>query len=147
MITALILALALAAPPAPSAPAPALPLGELPRQALAKNSCAMFLWDRASGRRVAMVTAQPAQMLVMADGRALSLPALAGSGGESGAGDTVMGFAGRRSYRSAAMTIAIDVGIVPATGGGAVIRDGVLTLTGADGAAVVAPVAGIIGCQ
>ncbi|WP_310498976.1 hypothetical protein [Sandarakinorhabdus sp.] len=145
MIVAFVIALAAMAAQAatPAPPASVLPLGDLPQQPLAKNSCAMFLWERATGRRIAMATAQPSQMLVILGGRATSLPGI----DSSEAGAPVLGFAAKRQYRSAAITVALDLAIVPATSGGAIIRDGILTLTQDDGTAIVAPVAGIIGCQ
>lgn len=120
----------------------ALPLSELPPQPLAAGSCAMFLWDRPSGKRIAMITAAPlAQITVIHGGRAISLPA---SGAE---GPAVMGFAPRGQYRGASIGISLDLAISPTGTGGAIIRDGALTLTEADGSAIVAPVAGLIGCQ
>jgi|JI8StandDraft_2_1071088.scaffolds.fasta_scaffold16859_3 hypothetical protein len=120
----------------------ALPLAELPPQPLATGQCAMFLWDRPSGKRIAMITAAPlGQITVIHGGRSISLPA------SSAEGPAVMGFAPRSQYRSASIGISLDLAIAPTGTGGAIIRDGALTLTEADGSAIVAPVAGLIGCQ
>ena len=130
----MILALALLA-------ASALPLDELPPQRLAPQRCALFLWDRDSQRRIAMATLGPAALTIARAGRSERLAATAGDGAP------VLGFAPRASYRGDGLTIATDLAIAPTDVGGAVIRDGTLTLTLPDGTAIVAPVAGLIGCQ
>jgi hypothetical protein len=121
----------------------ASPLGldELPPQTLAKNTCALFLWDRASQQRVVMATAAPAQIMVMRRGKPVVLA-------QSGAsGTAVLGFAPNAIYGEGAAQIAVDIIVVAAEGGGGVVRDGAITVTGGDGSSIVAPVAGIIGCS
>lgn len=115
-------------------------LAELPPQQLAPGQCALFLWDRASGKRIAMLGRTPPVMRLQLDGRALDLQA------ETRAGEAVMGFAPNSRFRSAARTYDVQLTILPATAGGAVVRDGSLTITEADGSAVVLPVAGLAGC-
>ena len=133
-----LIALLLAAvSPAPSL----LGLGELPPQPLAKGSCALFLWDRASQQRVVMATFAPAQILVMRNGKAVLLP-LAGTSGTA-----VAGFAPHTVYGDGAAQITLDITVTPAGDGGGVVRDGAISLTAADGSMIVAPVAGIIGCR
>lgn len=122
--------------------ASALPLDELPPQRLAKGSCAMVLWDRQSRRRIAMVTAAPPLLTVVSDARIVGLP-----GTPEDAAGAVMGFAPRTSFRSAGMTIRLDLQIMASEGGGAVVRDGTLTLSPNIGDTIVAPVAGLVGCQ
>lgn len=135
---ALLLLLLMAAATAP----PLLPLAELPAQTLAPNSCAMFLWDRASERRVLMAMAQPPTIRINSGG-------VRDMAQRSASGAPVMGFAPNATYADTTLTIALTLTITPnAAGiGGAVIRDGVMTITGPDGAAIVTPVAGLIGCQ
>lgn len=119
-----------------------LPLGELPPQTMAPNSCAMFLWDRSSQRRVVMALAQPPSIRINAGGvRALAQTAASGA--------PVMGFSPRTTYADASLTITLALDITPNAGGlgGAVIRDGIMTVTGRDGAAIISPVAGLVGCQ
>lgn len=121
-----------------------LPLDELPPQVMAKNSCAMFLWDRASKRRVVMMVAvpEPAVVRVASGGKVMALAQIAAEG------DKVLGFAPRSRFGDGRFEVAIDVEITANDGvvGGGVVRDGTLTVTQADGVAVVAPVAGLIGC-
>lgn len=133
-LIALLLAAALPA-------ASPLGLDELPPQPLAKGSCALFLWDRASQQRVVMATAAPAQILVMRGGK----PVLLSRSGATGT--AVLGFAPHAEYGDGAGQIAIDITITPAEGGGGVVRDGAITVTTGDGSSIVAPVAGIIGCR
>jgi hypothetical protein len=133
-----LLALLLATTTAPASP---LGLGELPQQSLAKGSCALFLWDRASRQRVVMVTAAPARIMVMRGGQ----PVLLGLSGSTGA--AVLGFAPHASYGEGTAQITIDLAVLPAEGGGGIVRDGAITVTTGDGSSVVAPVAGIIGCS
>lgn len=125
-------------PPAQPEPAPAL--AELPPQPLTSGQCALFLWDRASGRRIAMIMANPAILRLMIDGRSTDLPREVADGG------AVMGFAPVTRYRSAARRYEVRLTILPATTGGAVVRDGSLAITEADGSSLVLPVAGLAGC-
>ena len=120
----------------------ASPLGldELPPQTLAKNSCALFLWDRASQQRVLMATAAPAQIMVMRRGKPVVLARAQSSG------TAVLGFAPHATYGDGTAQIALDITVVAAEGGGGVVRDGAITVTAGDGSSIIAPVAGIIGC-
>ncbi len=115
-------------------------LAELPPQQLAPGQCALFLWDRASGRRIAMLGHTPPILRLQRDGRALDLPV------EARDGEAVMGFAPNSRFRQANRIYDVRLTILPATAGGAVVRDGSLTITEADGSAVVLPVAGLAGC-
>jgi hypothetical protein len=121
---------------------PLLPLAELPAQTLAPNSCAMFLWDRGSERRVLMAIAQPPTIRINNGG-------VRNMAQRSASGAPVMGFAPNATYADQTLTITLALTIKPDAGGigGAVIRDGVMTMTGRDGAAIITPVAGLIGCQ
>lgn len=134
---AAILALVAAAPVPPQS---ALGLSELPPQQLAPNSCALFLWDRASEKRIVMAIAQPAMVRVVRAGKALDLPQVAADGAP------LLGFAPHARYGDANLMIGLDLEISASEGGGAVIRSGTVTVTEADGSAVVAPVAGLVGC-
>lgn len=141
LIAAVAGAAASAPPVSPPGLASALPLAELPPQQLARGACALFLWDRASGRRIAMVGNAPAVLRVMIDGRSTDLPQ------DHADGAVVMGFAANASYRSAARRFDTRLIIEAATAGGGVVRDGSLTITADDGSAIVTPVAGIAGCR
>jgi hypothetical protein len=102
----------------------------------------MFLWDRASQQRVLMAVAQPPMIRINSGGvRDLAR--------RDGSGTPVMGFAPRASFADAQLTIALNLEIIPnpAAVGGAVIREGAMSVTGPDGVAVITPVAGLIGCQ
>ena len=120
----------------------ALPLGELPPQVLAKGQCAMFLWDRASEKRVAMVLANPLSLRVVRGTAVTPVPA-----SDAGSGAPVLGFRPHLRFADAAGAIAIDATIMPNDGGiGGVVRDAVITLTLPSGDAIVAPAAGLVGC-
>lgn len=140
VIAALIAAQVAAAQP--STPPAALPaqLGELPPQELPAGQCALFLWDRASGKRMAMMTANPAILRLVIDGRSTDLPRAAAEG------TAVMGFAPITRYRSANRSYDVRLTILPASTGGAVVRDGSLAITESDGTSMVLPVAGLAGC-
>ena len=101
----------------------------------------MFLWERSTRRRVLMATAQPPTAKVIHDGKT-TLLALTSADSAS-----VMGFASNAKYTGAAFSIGLDLSVDPNEAGGAIVRDGTLTYTASDGSAVVAPVAGIIGCK
>ncbi|PZN92195.1 MAG: hypothetical protein DCF31_17175 [Alphaproteobacteria bacterium] len=127
---------------AAAAIASALPLGELPPQVLAKDQCAMFLWDRASERRVAMVLVKPLSLRVMRGASVVTLPA-----SDAGTGEPVLGFPSGLRFGDTSGAIAIDAVIVPNDGGtGGVVRDAIITMTLPTGEAIVAPVAGLVGC-
>lgn len=119
-----------------------LPLDELPPQVLPPKSCALFLWDRASQRRIAMLTAEPGT-LHMARGGVQLLPQTGGGG------EPVLGFRPYAAYGSGAgrIELALTITANDSGVGGAVIREGSLTVTLADGSALVTPVAGLIGCN
>lgn len=134
MVITLLVAAQLAAASLPAG------LGELPPQTLAAGQCALFLWDRASGRRVAMLGRNPALLRLVIDGKTVDLPQTASEG------PVVLGFAPVTRYRSANRMYDVRLTIQPATAGGAVVPDGSLTITEADGGALVLPVAGLAGC-
>ncbi|KAB7648988.1 hypothetical protein [Polymorphobacter fuscus] len=119
-----------------------LPLAELPTQKLAVNECALVLWDRATGRRIAMMLLNPEAIRVVSKGSALALPRKAGEG------EAVAGFVPRAEYTDGTLRIVTDLAIVANdTPGSAIVRDGVISVTDSDGVEVVAPVAGIAGCN
>ncbi|WP_156257266.1 hypothetical protein [Sandarakinorhabdus oryzae] len=136
MVMASLIALQLAT----ATPALPPPFTELPPQVLEPGQCALFLWDRASGRRIAMLSRTPLQLRAIIDGRSTDLPVAASEG------EAVLGFAPVSRFRSASRSFEVRLTILPATVGGAVVRDGSLTITEADGSAVVLPVAGLAGC-
>jgi hypothetical protein len=103
-----------------------LPLGPLPQQKLAKGSCALFLWDRASRERIVMAAGNPTTLRVVRGGRTIDLAQVGGEG------EAVLGFRPRSSFTDGRTTIALDLAILPSEGGGAVIRDGAVTVTEAD---------------
>lgn len=138
MVIAALIALQLAAAQ-PTAP-PTGVLSELPPQTLAPGRCALFLWDKASRQRIAMLSPAPAALRARIDGQVIDLPQA------SAAGTAVMGFAPTARYRSAARQFDVAISILPTGSGGAVVREGTLTITEADGSALVVPVAGILGC-
>lgn len=143
---ALLLAACAATPRTAPAPRPpsALPLAELPPQRLAKGDCALFLWERsAAGRRVLMATPAPPRVRVALGGATLDLPLVRADG------PTDLGFPTRATYSDGRVSVALDLAFEmrPGLVGGAVVRDGSLALTTADGAEVVSPVAGLLGCR
>ena len=136
MVIALIAAvLAAASPVSP------LPLAELPPQPLGPSECALVLWERATGRRVAMLLARPGGIRVFSGGSIRNLPEIAADG------DAVVGFVPHARFGDAALQVETSLAITASdAAGSAIVRDGAITVTGADRMAVVAPVAGIAGC-
>lgn len=122
-----------------------LPLAELPPQVLPPGQCALFLWDRTSSRRIARVDASG--LLLMQGGKPLLLPPAMADNGRADASNAVLGVPPQGRYGNTALAASTDLVITPSPVGGAVVRDGALTLTPAGGDAVVLPVAGVIGCQ
>lgn len=134
MVIATLIAAQLAAASLPAG------LSELPPQTLPPGDCALFLWDRASTKRFAMLGRNPPLLRLMIDRTIHDLPITATDGAP------VLGFAPITRYRSAARSYEVRLTILPATAGGAVVQDGSLTITEADGSALVLPVAGLAGC-
>jgi hypothetical protein len=137
--------------PAPAAPAdpvtppgPIGPLAELPPQTLAPGQCALFLWERApSARRLAMLSAAPPYARVMT---AAGVRDLAQTGG---AGEPRFGLTPEASYADATLALRVNLRFEEAQGlvGGALARDGALSIETPGGDTVVVPVAGILGCR
>lgn len=138
--TWLLMALLAAAGAAPGASP--LPLTELPTQTLAKDECALVLWERATGRRIAMLTPRPEAIRVVVGGVET---VLARTGSD---GDPIVGFAPRAEFAGGGLRVATVLTIVANNvAGSAVVRDGVISVTGIDGVEIVAPVAGLAGCN
>lgn len=136
----LVMALLVAAGTAPVASP--LPLTELPTQTLAKDECALVLWERATGRRVAMLMARPEAIRVVFGGVETLLPRTTSDG------EPVVGFAPRAQFSGSNIRIATVLTIVGNdVVGSAIVRDGIISVTGSDGVEVIAPVAGIAGCN
>lgn len=132
------------AAPQTAPPGPIGPLAELPPQTLAPGQCALFLWERApSARRLAMLSAAPPFARVMT---ATGLRDLAQTGG---AGEPRFGLTPEASYADGALSLSVDLRFEEAQGlvGGALARDGALSVATAGGETVVIPVAGILGCR
>lgn len=118
-----------------------LPLRELPVQRLTAGDCALVLWERSTGRRVAMLVLRPDGIRIHHDGVVKTLPKI--SGNESAIG----GFAPNARFGDGHIRIATALTIVAGdVAGSAIIRDGMISVTEADGLEIVAPVAGIAGC-
>ena len=114
--------------------AAALPmLGVVPPQPLPEGQCAMALWDRASGARVAVVTREA----LVLDGALLRLAPAAAQAGFVAEADYAAGDV------SARHRLALETG---GDGRSGRVEDGVLVVRRGDGTELVTPVAGLIGC-
>lgn len=140
-LTALLVASLLAANPA-APPQSLLPLAELPTQVLAENECALVLWERGTGKRIAMLTLRPEAIRIANEGGLLVLPKM------SAEGEPVAGFPARMQFSDGRTSIMTSLAIVANdVAGSAIVRDGIISVTGLDGVEVVASVAGIAGCN
>lgn len=116
--------------------AAALPmLGVVPPQPLPEGQCAMALWDRASGGRVAVVTREA--LVLVLDGALLRLPPVAAQAGFVAEADYAAGDV------SARHRLVLETG---GDGRAGRVEDGVLVVRRGDGTELVTPVAGLIGC-
>lgn len=124
--------------------AAALPmLGVVPPQPLPEGQCAMALWDRASGGRVAVVTREA--LVLVLDGALLRLPPVAAQAGFVAEADYAAGDVSARHR----LVLGLVLGLVLETGGdgrAGRVEDGVLVVRRGDGTELVTPVAGLIGC-
>lgn len=115
---------------------------ELPPQKLEADQCAMALWDRSTGQRIAFWQAAGPLLLAIAPEplRLASLP-------DSGSGTPVLGVLPQASFAAAGLVVRIDVSMTPSPNGrSATITAGTLSLTASDGEARITPVVGIVGC-
>jgi hypothetical protein len=116
--------------------AAALPmLGLVPPQPLPEGQCAMALWDRASGERVALVTREA--LVLVLDGALLRLAPVAAQAGFVAEADYAAGGVSARHQ------LVLETG---ADGRAGRVEDGVLVVWRGDGTELVTPVAGLIGC-
>jgi hypothetical protein len=140
-LPALLLAALIATSPAVS-PQSSLPLAELPTQVLAENECALVLWERGTGKRIAMLTLRPETIRIADAGGVQVLPKV------SAEGEPVAGFSARMQFSDGKRSIMTSLAIVANdVAGSAIVRDGIVSVTGLDGVEVVASVAGIAGCN
>jgi hypothetical protein len=140
-LKALLVASLVAASPT-TAPQSLLPLAELPTQVLAVNECALVLWERGTGKRIAMLTLRPEAIRITGEGGVLVLPKT------SAEGEAIVGFPARMQFSDGRISIMTSLAIVANdVAGSAIVRDGIISVTGRDGVEVVASVAGIAGCN
>jgi hypothetical protein len=125
----------------------ALILQELPPQRLAPGGCAMALWDRAGGMRVAMVIGAektPPILRLKIDGAETSLALVPGSA----AGEAALGFAPEARFQGLGLSAAYQLELAGSPNGkAAAVRGGVLSVRMEGGEERVMPVAGLIGCE
>lgn len=121
------------------------PLKELPQQSVNTDECGLALWARGQGaqriffavnaRRFAVINFDGAQIRMSAQHERKAL---------------VRGFSETQLYEGSGLAVALDLTIETRQDviAGAVVRDGVLTLTqGGSGRTLVVPVVGVIGCS
>jgi hypothetical protein len=139
---AALLAVSLVAANPEAKPQSPLPLAELPTQVLAANECALVLWERGTGKRIAMLTLRPEAIRIAGDGGVAILPKT------SAEGEPIVGFPARMQFSDGRISIMTSLAIVANdVAGSAIVRDGIISVTGHDGVEVVASVAGIAGCN
>jgi hypothetical protein len=115
---------------------------ELPPQLLAPGQCAMALWDKSSGQRIAFWRAA-GPLLLAAGPTPQSFVPVPGSG----SGTPVLGLLAQARFTANGLSAQLDVSIITSpNGSSATISSGTLTLTAEDGEARITPVAGVIGC-
>ena len=117
-------------------------LGPIGTQALPPRGCAAFLWSPEPRQLVAMAVAEPGTLRLQLDGKTVDLPRV------SALGTAGRGFPASARYASGELSATLDLTVTerPDLADGAVAPEAMLTVerTGQD--AVVAPLAGLIGC-
>jgi hypothetical protein len=129
--------------PVPVAPIADTPLTALAPQAMPARGCAAFLWTTATRHQLAaMALSDPAVLRVVLDGRQTDLPLVA----QSGQGG--FGFSGKASYRTADLTVTLDMSVATKTdiSNGAAVPNATLTLDRPGKDTIVLATGGLIGC-
>lgn len=130
--------------PAAVALADAIPLGALPRQALAKGECGLFLWIASQPPRLVLMakSASPPFARIMLDGRLIDLPRIGANSAD---------FAGSPSalYGDGRVSAAIEVTLEVRRGlsAGGVVTGGSLRIERTDGDGFAVPVSGLLACD
>lgn len=128
---------------ATKAVADGIPLGALPRQALAKGECGLFLWLAGGSPRLVLMakSATPPFARILLDGRLIDLPRL-GDGAADFASDP------DARYGDGRITAAIDVTLEARRGlsDGGVVTAGSLRIDRTDGDGFVVPISGLLAC-
>lgn len=121
------------------------PLKELAQQQVGTDECGLALWARSrDAQRIFFAVNTRRFALINFDGQEIALPA------QHTRKALVRGFSQNQLYEGSGLTIALDLTIETRQDviAGAVVRDGVLTLTqGQSGRTLVVPVVGVIGCS
>ena len=122
-------------------------LAPIGRQELPTHGCAAYLWRTGEANDapgvVAMAGADPALLRVMLDGKPHDLARTAQHG------DAGFGLATSAEYRGPAVTGLLELNVATRAdlSDGATVPQATLTLTRDGGEAIVAPLAGLIGCH
>lgn len=123
-------------------PADGIPLGALPRQALGKGQCGLFLWSGGAAARLVLVanSGPPPVARILLDGRVRDLPRIGGAPADALADATA-------SYGDGTVTAALDLAIERREGlsDGAVAR-GTIRVDRAGGDGFAVPVSGLLAC-
>lgn len=121
------------------------PLKELPQQSVNTDECGLALWARGQGaQRIFFAVNARRFAVINFDGQQIQLSA------QHERKALVRGFSQTQFYEGAGLAVALDLTIETRQDviAGAVVREGVLTLTqGSSGRALVVPVVGVIGCS
>ena len=118
-----------------------IPLGALPRQALGKGECGLFLWMTGAAPRLVLMakSGPPPFARLLLDGRLTDLPRIAG--GDLAGGANAL-------YGDGRITASLDLTLEARKGltDGAVVRAGSIRIDRTDGDGFVVPVSGLLAC-
>jgi len=119
-------------------------VGALPAQRVPPGSCGLFLWANMPERTLVYYSDnKTAESHIQLDGRQVALPRFEASGG------SLLGHFFRQSFKNEQLllTVSFKAEIKEGLNQGAIVRGGALRIQETSGWEIVAPVAGLIGCN
>lgn len=121
---------------------PPLLLGAIGPQELPREGCAAYLWSLGEPRRL-VAMAGPDRLRLNLDGKAIDLPRVAAEGAAG------LGLSSTTRYATAGLAATVSMAVTerPDIAKGGFVSDATLTLEPQGQDAVVAPVAGMVGCR
>lgn len=119
-------------------------VGAVPAQRVLPGNCGLFLWANMPERTLVFYTDSKASMgIIQLDGQRVILPRIEASG------ESILGHFFRQSFENDQLlvTVSFNAEIKEGLNKGAIVREGTWRIQEKSGWEIVAPIAGLIGCN